>query len=236
MLGVVTSWRSQSHTQPPKHLITLNISTNLAAILQSIGDSAWLIQSTPPEVQSKGPAAFTGLPLLRHWCSKLTRPVLQVLYHHSRYRSGEPCIGHISSCIHNRSPFIPLSSTYSASSTVIPLSFRAFFTPSDHLYRGLPLALFPLLQLFITFFVNLTSSILSMCPNHLKTLLSALPDKSTFIPVLSLITVFLTLSRELLLVILRKHLISNTFNFFLSHSLKPHVLLHTTQSAQSPFQ
>ena len=79
MLGVVTSWRSQSHTQPPKHLLTLNISTNLAAILQSIGDPVWLIQSTHPEVQSKGPAAFTGLPLLRHWCSKLTRPVLQVL-------------------------------------------------------------------------------------------------------------------------------------------------------------
>ena len=68
---------SQLLTHSPKHLLTLNISTNSAAILQ--GASAWLIQGTPPRVQLKGPAAFTGLPLLRHVCSKLTRTVLQVL-------------------------------------------------------------------------------------------------------------------------------------------------------------
>ena len=72
--------------------------------------------------------------------------------------------------------FLSLAHTL-ASTSVIPLSFRAFFTLSFHLYCSLPLTLFPLILLFITFFVNLTSSILSMCPNHLKTLLSALPDK-----------------------------------------------------------
>ena len=111
ILGVVTSWSQQSPTHSPKHPLTLKISTNLAAILQSIGVSAWQIQSTPPEIQQKSPTAFTGLPLLHHVCSKLTRPVLQVFY--LRYRSGEPRIGHVSSCIHNRSPFIPLSSNYS---------------------------------------------------------------------------------------------------------------------------
>ena len=58
-------------------------------------------------------------------------------------------------------------------STNIPLSFNALFTPSIHRVQGLPLTSDPTIL-----YANQSSSILSMCLNHLNTLCSAQPANS----------------------------------------------------------
>ncbi|KAK7028186.1 hypothetical protein SK128_016690 [Halocaridina rubra] len=83
-----------------------------------------------------------------------------------------------------------------ASLTSILLSFRALLTPSIHPNLGLPLAFLPSTLAFITFFSNLSSSILSTWPNHLRTFISTLAAISLFTPVLALTTSFLTLSNR----------------------------------------
>ena len=62
--------------------------------------------------------------------------------------------------------------------THIPLSFNTLFTPFIYLVHVLPLNSTSLTSNPTLLFTNQSSSILSMCPNHLNTLCSARPANS----------------------------------------------------------
>merc|ERR1712002_951278 len=108
-----------------------------------------------------------------------------------------------------------------ACSKVHPLSFKASLTPSNHTLFGLPLPLLPSTPDANTIFANLSSSIRSTCPNHLRTHLSTLSDKSFCTPTLLLISSFLILSLIVTPHILLKHLISLHLIFFFPNIQTP---------------
>ena len=104
-------------------------------------------------------------------------PELYCKCYNSRYRSGEPCIGHVSSCIHNRSPFIPLSSTYSRfihwHSPVIQSIFHSIRPSIPRFFLSL------YSHSFYYSSLSLSISLLPFFPctrTISKTLLSAVPD------------------------------------------------------------
>ena len=74
-----------------------------------------------------------------------------------------------------------------------------------------------------------------MMMNHLKTFISTLAANPLLTSVLALTTSFLTLSNRDTPVILLRHLISNTFSFYLSvtfipHDSEPYITVGTTTS------
>ena len=105
-----------------------------------------------------------------------------------------------------------------SSSTDIPLSSNALFTPSIHF--TVFLSNFHLMHQ-ILLFSSLTSSIISLCPNHLNTHCFAWPANSLVTPVLLHTSSFLTLST--ILITSHTHLISITFNLFFSATAILHV-------------
>ena len=64
---------------------------------------------------------------------------------------------------------IVLHSIFSHIVLIHPLSLKVFLIDTSIVYIDVFLCLSLSILLFITFFVNLSSFILSMCPNHLKT-------------------------------------------------------------------
>ena len=81
-----------------------------------------------------------------------------------------------------------------AASTVIPLLLKATFTPTIQPNLGLPRTRLTLTSAINTLLAIRYSSILSICPNHLNTLWSALLAHSLSIPALLRTSSFLTLS------------------------------------------
>ena len=122
ILRLVTSWRSQSPTHSPKHLLTFQyfnqLGSNTAIHCRfCMANTKYTSGSSVEELGSF------------HWftpsMSLVQQADLNCKCHNSQYRSREPCIGHVSSSIHNRSAFIPLSRTSSR-------FIHCHSCPSDH--------------------------------------------------------------------------------------------------------
>ena len=117
----------------PKHLLTLNISINLAAIPQFIGNFTHeLIQLYRVHIREFiRRARQLSLVYFFSVIGAASRPGLSCkCYNNSRFRSGELCIGHVRSSVYNRFACIPLPSTYSRFIQCHSQSFKDFFTPS----------------------------------------------------------------------------------------------------------
>ena len=126
-----------------------------------------------------------GLTIFHRWTNlpwiesvQLARPCICKCNKSQYMGCVEHCIGHVSSSIHNRSPFIPLSSDYN-SRVIHCHSLISQITVLLHLNRSIPRSSLslnlcshtcPTIHNNILLSISLTT-FLFMCPHHLKTLL-----------------------------------------------------------------